>query len=164
MAFAVEDAVHQLNPEMPLFNVNPLTSTMRLGTIFNRVAATFAGSFGFLATLLAAVGIYGVVAYTTRQRTREIGIRMALGAEKGNIYRLVLRQGFLLTLAGLAFGTALSLGFTRFLKAQLFGVSETDTLTFASVALLLAAVALLACHLPARRATKTEPTIALRSE
>lgn len=164
MAFSVEQAVHQLNPELPVFNVNPLKVTMRFGTIFDRVAATFAGSFGFLALLLAAVGIYGVVAYTTRQRTREIGIRMALGAEKSQIYRLVLRQGFRLTLAGLVIGTALSLAFTRLLKTQLFGVSETDAFTFSSVGLLLAAVALLACHIPARRATKTEPTQALRAE
>jgi len=164
LAPAVEQAVHELNPELPLFNVNPLTTTMRMGTIFDRVAATFAGSFGFLAMLLAAVGIYGVVSYTTRQRTREIGIRMALGAERLQIYRLVLRQGFFLTLMGLVFGTALSLGFTRFLKARLFGVSETDALTFASVGLLLAAVALVACHIPAQRATRVEPTIALRTE
>jgi len=164
MASSVEQALHQLNPELPLFNVNPLTTTMRLGTIFDRVAATFAGSFGFLAMLLAAVGIYGVVAYTTRQRTREIGIRMALGAEKLQIYRLVLRQGLRLTLSGLVVGTALSLAFTRFLKSRLFGVSETDALTFASVGLLLAAVALLACYIPARRATKVEPTLALRAE
>jgi len=163
-ASAVEQAVHQLNPELLVFNVNPLTTTMRLGAILDRVAATFAGSFGCLATLLAAVGIYGVVSYTTRQRTREIGIRMALGAEKLQIYRLVLRQGFLLTLAGIVFGTVLSLAFTRFLKSQLFGVSETDAFTFASVGLILAAIALLACHIPARRATRTEPTIALRSE
>ena len=164
MTFAVQEAVHQLNPELPLFNVNPLSVTMRFGAIFDRVAATFAGSFGFLAMLLAAVGIYGVVAYTTRQRTREIGIRMALGAETGNIYRLVLRQGFRLTLTGLIIGLLLSLAFTRLLKTRLFGVSETDALTFASVGLLLAAVALLACHIPARRATKTEPILALRSE
>jgi ABC-type antimicrobial peptide transport system permease subunit len=86
--------------------------------------------------LLAAVGIYGVVAYTTRQRTREIGIRVALGAEKGGIYRLVLGQGIRLTLAGLVVGTALAVAFTRLLKAQLFGVSETDAITFTSVGLL----------------------------
>ena len=164
MAMSVEQAIHQLNPDLPLFNINPLTTTMRFGTIFGRVAATFAGSFGILAMLLASVGIYGVVAYTTRQRTREIGIRMALGAEKGNIYRLVLRQGVRLTLAGLIAGAVLSLVFTRLLKTQLFGVSETDALTFSAVGLLLAAVALLACHIPARRATRTEPTIALRCE
>src|SRR5215467_14171488 len=164
MASSVEQTIHQLNKELPLFNVNPLSVTMQLGTLFGRVAATFAGSFGFLAMLLAAVGIYGVVAYTTRQRTREIGIRMALGAERGGIYRLALGQGFRLTLAGLFVGTALALAFTRLLKAQLFGVSETDAITFASVGLLLAVVALLACHIPARRATRVDPMVALRYE
>jgi predicted permease len=164
MASSVEETIHQLNPELPLFNVNPLSVTMQLGTLFGRVAATFAASFGFLAMVLAAVGVYGVVAYTTRQRGREVGIRMALGAEKGDIYRLVLGQGFLLTLAGLVVGTALGLAFTRLLKAQLFGVSETDAITFASVGLLLAVVALLACHIPARRATRVDPMVALRYE
>ena len=161
-AFSVEETIHQLNPELPLFNVNPLSVTMQLGSLFGRVAATFAGSFGLLAMLLAAVGIYGVVAYTTRQRTREIGIRVALGAETGGIYSLVLGQGFRLTLAGLVVGTALAVAFTRLLKAQLFGVSETDAITFASVGLLLAVVALVACHIPARRATRVDPMVALR--
>ena len=125
---SVEEIIHQLNPELPLFNVNPLSVTMQLGALFGRVAATFAASFGLLAMLLAAVGIYGVVAYTSRQRAREIGIRMALGAEKGGIYSLVLGQGFRLTLAGLVVGTALAVAFTRLLKAQLFGVSETDAI------------------------------------
>src|SRR6202050_449692 len=164
MASSVEETIHQINPELPLFNVNPLSVTMQLGSLFERVAATFAGSFGLLAMLLAAVGIYGVVAYSTRQRAREIGIRMALGAEKGGLYRLVIDPGFRLTLAGLAVGTALAVAFTRLLKAQLFGVSETDALTFASVGLLLAVVALVACHIPARRATRVDPMVALRHE
>jgi predicted permease len=164
IAPSVEETIHQLNRELPLFNVNPLSVTMQLGTLFGRVAATFAGSFGLLAMLLAAVGIYGVVAYSTRQRAREIGIRMALGAEKGGIYSLVLGQGFRLTLAGLVVGTALAVAFTRLLKAQLFGVSETDAITFASVGLLLAVVALVACHIPARRATRVDPMVALRHE
>ena len=161
---SVERAVHELNPELPVFNVNPLKVTMKLGTILERVAAVFAGSFGFLAMLLAAVGIYGVVAYTTRQRTREIGIRMALGAQKGQIYQLVLRQAFVLTLAGLFIGTAVSLVLTRLLRNQLYGISSADALTFAGVALLLSAVSLLACHIPAHRATKIEPNVALRCE
>ncbi|MGA8074425.1 MAG: ABC transporter permease [Candidatus Acidiferrales bacterium] len=164
MAFPVERAVHELNPDLPLFNVHPLTVTMRLGSIFQRVAATFASSFGLLALLLAAVGIYGVVAYSTRQRTREIGIRMALGADKRQIFTLVLRQGFRLVLMGLAAGTALSLVLTRFLTSQLYGVSAMDPLTFATVAALLAAVTLAACYIPARRATRIEPTVALRCE
>jgi len=114
--------------------------------------------------LLAAVGIYGVVAYATRQRTREIGIRMAMGAERHAIYRLILREGFALISSGLAVGTLLALAFTRLLRSRLYGVSETDPLTFVSVGLVLSAVALLACHVPARRATKVEPTVALRAE
>jgi predicted permease len=164
MALAVEQAVHELNPELPLFNVNPLTETMKFGTIFEHVVATFAGSFGLLATLLAAVGIYGVVAYTTRQRTREIGIRMALGAEKLQIYKLVLGQGLRLTLAGLVVGVGLSLVVARLLKSRLYAVGSTDALTFVSVAVLLSVVTLIACHIPARRATNIEPTIALRCE
>jgi ABC-type antimicrobial peptide transport system permease subunit len=160
----VEGVVHELNPELPVFNVNPLKVTMKFGTILEHVAAVFAGSFGVLAMLLAAVGIYGVVAYTTRQRTREIGIRMALGAQKGQIYQMVLRQAFVLTLAGLFLGTAVSLMITRFLRSQLYGVSDTDALTFGAVAMLLSAVSLLACHIPAHRATKIEPNIALRCE
>jgi predicted permease len=164
VATSVEESIHQLNPDLPLYNVNPLSVTMQLGTLVQRIAVTFAGSFGLLAMLLAAVGIYGVVAYSTRQRTREIGIRVALGAEKRGIYRLVLGQGFRLTVAGLAVGTVLAMAFTRLLKAQLFGVSETDAITFAAVGLLLAAVALLACHIPARRATRVDPMVALRYE
>ncbi len=161
---SVERAVHELNPELPVFNVNPLKVTMKLGSILEHVAAVFAGSFGLLAMLLAAVGIYGVVAYTTRQRTREIGIRMALGAQKGQIYQLVLRQAFVLTLAGLVIGTAVSLVLTSLLRNQLYGVSSADAFTFAAVALLLSAVSLLACHIPAHRATKIEPNVALRCE
>ena len=164
LAFPLERAVHELNPDLPLFNVNPLKVTMQLGSIFERLAATFAGSFGLLALLLAGVGIYGVVAYTTRQRTREMGIRMALGAERGQILLLVLRQGFRLALAGLAVGMVLSLALTRFLKSRLYGVTATDALTFAIVAAVLSAVALAACYIPARRASKIEATIALRCE
>jgi predicted permease len=164
MALPVERAVHELDAELPVYNVHPMTLTMRLGSIFQRVAVTFASSFGFLALLLAAVGIYGVVAYTTRQRTREIGIRMALGAQKGDVFRLILGQGSRLALAGVAVGIALSLAVTRFLKSQLYGVSATDIVTFAAVGLLLAAVALAACYIPACRATQVEPTTALHCE
>ncbi len=164
MAFPVERAVHELNPDLPLFDVNPMTVTMQFGALFQRIAATFAGSYGLLAMLLAAVGIYGVVAYTTRQRTREIGIRMALGAEKGDIFRLVLGQGLRLALTGLTIGVALSFLLTRFLKSALYGIGATDALTFTAVALALTFVTLAACYVPARRATKVEPTVALRCE
>ena len=164
MAVAVEQAVHKFDPELPVFDVHPMTVTMKLGSIFQRVSATFATSFGILALLLAGVGIYGVVAYATRQRTREIGIRMAIGAKKTDIFRLVLSQAFRLAVVGLAVGLTLSLAVTRLLKSQLYGVSATDLLTFAAVAVLLAAVTLAACYIPAYRATKIEPTVALRWE
>jgi len=164
IASAVEQTVHSLNADLPLFNESTLQQNMQMGNVFERIAVVFAGSFGLLALLLAAVGIYGVVAYTTRQRTHEIGIRMALGAGKGDVFRQVLGQGLRLTIAGLAVGIAVSLAATRFLRGMLYGVDAADWLTFATVALLLCLVALAACYLPARRAASVEPMQALRSE
>ena len=117
-----------------------------------------------LALVLAAVGIYGVISYTARQRTHEIGIRIALGAQGRNVMELVLRQGVRLTLIGLATGLLLSLVVTRFLSDLLFGVTATDAWTYASVASLLTFVALAACTVPARRAMKVDPMVALRYE
>ena len=163
-ASAVEKTVHELNADLPLFNVTTLKASMQFGSIFERLAATLVGSFGLLALVLAAVGIYGVVAFSTRQRTHEIGIRMALGAQRGDVLRLVLGHGFRLTLVGVAIGIAVSLMLTRFLRSELFGVGPADTLTYAGVALLFCVVALLACYIPARRATKVDPMVALRYE
>src|SRR6185437_2783224 len=117
-----------------------------------------------LAMLLAAVGVYGVVAYTTRQRTHEIGIRMALGASKADMFRQVLKQGLRIAWFGLAGGLAASLVLTRFLRGMLYGVGAVDWLTFAIVAIALTAVALIACFVPARRAASIEPADALRTE
>jgi predicted permease len=164
MATAVEQTIHSLNADLPLYNITTLKENMRMGSVFERIAVTFAGSFGLLALLLAAVGIYGVVAYTARQRTHEIGIRIALGAGKAAIFRDVLKQGLILTLAGLAAGVAASLFVTRFLRSMLFGVGTTDLLTFATVAVALCIVALFACYLPARRAAAVDPIQALRTE
>ena len=163
-AAEVERTVHELNADLPVFGVTTLKSSMRLGSIFERLAGTFAGAFGFLALILAAVGIYGVIAYTTRQRTREIAVRIALGAQRAEVFWLVLGQGLLLTLTGLAAGIAVSLALTRYLKSVLFGVTATDLLTYAAVALLLCVVSLVACYIPARRATKVDPMVALRYE
>jgi putative ABC transport system permease protein len=163
-ASAVERAIHDLNPDLPVFDVTSLRSSMQMGSLFERIAVTFASSFGLLALALAAVGVYGIVAYATRQRTHELGIRIALGAERRDILRLVLGQGVRMTAAGLAAGLALSLAVTRLLRTQLLGVGPADVLTYVSVAILLAFVALAACYVPAHRATKVEPTVALRCE
>jgi predicted permease len=161
---AIENAIHSLNPNLPLFNVTTLRHSMELGSVFERISVDFAGAFGLLAMLLAAIGVYGVVAYTTRQRTHEIGIRMALGATKTNVFREVLKQGLRLALIGLGAGIAASLIVTRYLRGLLYGVSPADWLTFAIVAAALCAVALIACLLPARRAASIEPMKALRIE
>jgi predicted permease len=164
----VQDAVHSLDADMPLFDLATLDSRIQLATTNERMAGTFVGGFGLLALVLAAIGIYGVLAYTTRQRTHEIGLRMALGAEPGNVFRLVLGQGARLALLGIGIGLAVSFALTRaltkVLSSQLFNVSATDPLTYAGVALLLCAVALLACYIPARRAAKVDPMVALRYE
>jgi predicted permease len=164
LSSAVLRTVGELNPNLPLFNITTLKVNMQMGSIFERIAVVFAGVFGLIALLLASVGIYGVVAYTTRQRTHEIGIRMALGACRGDVFRQVLGQGLRLTIAGLVAGLVVSLFVTRFLRGLLFGVGTADWITFATVSILLCVVALVACYVPARRAASIEPMQALRAE
>jgi predicted permease len=160
----VENTVHDLNADLVVFDVTTLELREQLASFPQRIAGTFVGAFGLLALVLATVGIYGVTAYTTRQRTHEIGIRMALGASKRDILRLLLEHGLRLTLAGVGLGLAVSFALTRFLGTLLLGVTSTDALTFSSVAILLCAVALLACFIPAHRAIRLDPTVALRHE
>lgn len=161
---AVERTVGELNPDLPLYNESSLEANLQIGSVFERIAVDFAASFGLLALMLSTVGLYGVVAYTTRQRTHEIGIRMALGADKKAIVRQVLAQGLWLTISGLAVGLAAALVLTRFLRSVLFGVGATDGATLATVVMVLGIVALAACYLPAWRATRVEPMTALHHE
>jgi predicted permease len=160
----VEKAIHELDPNLPVFDVGTLRDHIGAVTVNSRIAGTSVGAFGLLALVLAAVGIYGVIAYTTRQRTREIGIRMALGAQRMQVLQLVLGQGLRLTVIGLAIGLAMSLALTRLLGSLLFGVTPTDLATFAGVTILLCAVALGACYIPAHRATSVDPMVVLRYE
>jgi predicted permease len=160
----VEKAIHELNADLVVFDITTLDLREQIASFGQRVAGTFVGAFGLLALVLAAVGIYGVTSYTTRQRTHEIGIRMTLGASKRDVVRLVLGHGLRLTLIGVILGLAASFALTRFLTSLLLGVTSTDALTFSSVAILLCAVALFACFIPARRAMRVDPMVALRYE
>jgi predicted permease len=163
-AKTIEQAVHELNPELGLFDFTTLDLRTQFASFGQRVAGTFVGAFGLLALVLAAVGIYGVTSYTTRQRTHEIGIRVTLGATKEDVLRLVLGHGLTLMLIGVGLGLVLAFVLTRFLKSLLLGVTSTDALTFLSVAILLCAVALFACYIPARWAMRVDPMVALRYE
>jgi predicted permease len=159
---ALEKTIHELNADMPVLDESTLATRVQVASTGSRIAGTFVGAFGVLALVLAAVGIYGVIAYTTRERTHEIGIRLALGAQRRDVLRLVLLQGMQMTLAGLALGLGLALVSTRSLQGILFGVTATDAITYAVVAALLAIVALAACWIPAWRAMRVDPMVALR--
>ena len=161
---ALNAEVRAMDPALPLFDVKTVEEHMGVSLFPARVAAALLGAFGLLALLLAGMGVYGVVSYAAAQRTREIGIRMALGARRGDVLRLVAGRGMLLVGAGVCLGLAGALALTRFMEGLLYGVSATDPVTFALVVAVLLAVALLACLVPARRATKVDPMIALRYE
>jgi len=160
----IRDEVLKLDPTMPFVEVKTLTEHMSLSLFPLRIGATVVGGFGLLALLLAAIGIYGVMAFAVSQRTREIGIRMALGAQGADVLLLILKQGLTLMVIGLGLGLAGALLLTRLMSSVLYGVSATDVVTFVSVTALLGLVVLLACYLPAHRATKVDPLVALRNE
>jgi len=161
---ALRRAVQELDPTLPIYDAKTLTEHMNIPLFPAKMAAGVLASFGLLALILAAVGIYGVMSYVVVGRTREIGLRMALGAQASDVLRLVLRQGMLLAFIGTAIGLVIGLGGTRLLKTLLYGVNAADPMTFTAVTLLLGSVTLLACWLPAHRATRVDPMIALRTE
>lgn len=160
----VRQAVRALDPNIPLFDVMTMEQRISESVAQPRVSTVLLGVFAAIALTLAAVGIYGLISYTVAQRTPEIGIRMALGAEPSDVLRLMVRQGMMPVLAGIAVGIVGAWIASRVIRGLLFGVSATDPLTFVVVSLFLAGVALLAAYLPARRATRVDPAIALRAE
>jgi predicted permease len=161
---AIRREVQSVEPSLPLHNLQTLAA-QRDGSLYpERLAATLLTIFGCLALLLAAIGIYGVMSYAVAERTREMGIRSALGAQPGKLMRLVIGQGMAPAVVGLAIGSGASLMLTRLMKSLLFGVSATDPVVFAAIPLLLGMIALLACYVPARRAMRVDPVTALRHD
>jgi putative ABC transport system permease protein len=161
---AVRREVHAVDPDQPLSNIATMAEQLSEETGARGTGVVLLASFAGLALLLSVVGIYGVLAYFVTQRVPEIGVRLALGARPRDILALVLKKGMGLVLAGVAIGFAASLALTRLMSSMLFGVEPTDPLTFLGVSALLVAVALFACYVPARRATKVDPLSALRCE
>lgn len=161
---AVRREVAALDENLPPQNLQPLSETVSLASWSARTGAAVLGVFGLLGLVLAAIGIYGVMSYSVSRRTREIGLRMALGAETRDVIKLIVKQGMGLTLIGAMIGVMLAVAVTRLLASLLYGVTATDPATFAGVVLFVIGVAVLACYLPARRATKVDPMMALRCE
>jgi len=161
---AIREAVREVDVNLPLFDVKTQVEQASQSLAQERLFAALLSFFGALALALAALGLYGVLAHSVAQRTKEIGVRMALGAEARHVLRMVIGQGMLLVCVGIAAGLILAYWLTKWLSGWLYGVGATDPLTYGAIALLLAVVALLACYLPARRATKADPLTALRCE
>jgi len=164
LAAAVRSEVQTLDKNQPIYSIRTLSSVLSESVATPRFRTFLLGVFAAIALILAVVGIYGVMSYSVSQRTHEIGIRMALGAQTGDVLKLVVRHGMALTLTGIAIGLATSFALTWLMSVLLFGVSATDPLTFAVIAIVLTVVALAACFVPARRAAKVDPMVALRYE
>jgi ABC-type antimicrobial peptide transport system permease subunit len=167
MAVVAEQLRAQLkaiDPHLPLYNIKTLSTEIDESLVQERLVTWLSAAFGLLATLLTALGLYGVLTFSVARRTREIGIRVALGAQRRDVFRLIMIHGVVLVAVGVAVGLAASVAFSRLIGALLFGVTPNSVTTLAVVSLGLIAVALLACYIPARRATKVDPLVALRYE
>jgi predicted permease len=164
MTSAVKSATHEVDPDLPLYDVRTMSQRVEISLARRRFAMLLLGLFAALALALATIGIYGVMAYLVNQGTREIGIRMALGATQRNILNLIVRKGMALAFSGVFIGLAAAFALTRLMRTLLFGVNSSDPATFAAIALLLAGVAFLASYIPARRAARIDPMLSLRSE
>jgi putative ABC transport system permease protein len=164
MIAAVRSEMQAIDKDLPVYSIKTGEQVISESVAPRRLNMLLLGTFGGLALVLAAVGLYGVMAYSVAQRTREIGIRMALGANQKAVMRLVLSQGMVLALIGVAIGVGASLLLTRLMSSLLYGVSVTDPVTFAVISLMLIGVASVASYIPARRAMKVDPMIALRYE
>jgi len=162
LAPAVEQAIHGIDSRLPVFDVRSMRECTRMASSFAVIQSILAGMFALIGLVLAVTGIYGVVAYRTQMRTHEIGIRMALGASRADVLRLVLLQGLWLTGIGLALGLAFALGVTRLIARLLYGIGANDPVTVASVVMLLGTMSLLACYFPAHRAMRRNPVTAIR--
>ena len=161
---AIRDVLHRMDKDQPMAKIRTMDQLVANSVARSRFMMFLLSAFAGLALVLACIGIYGVMAHSVAQRTNEIGIRMALGAQKKDVLRMVIRQGFRLTFLGTVMGIAGAIALTRFLSSLLYGVKPTDLLTFVAVSLLLIGVALLACYIPARRAMRIDPVVALRNE
>jgi predicted permease len=161
---AVRRQIHALDPAMAIYNEETMEQHVRTAYFLPRLAAMLFGTFGFIGLVLASVGLYGVMSYAVTRRTREIGIRMALGAKPGTVERLVLRQGMVLTLIAVALGWPAAWMLAKMASSFLYGIQPHDALTFALVPPFLAVIALVACYIPARRAASIDPMQALRTE
>ncbi|HEV2664257.1 MAG TPA: FtsX-like permease family protein, partial [Blastocatellia bacterium] len=164
LARSLQREVQSLDREIPVFRIKTLEQYLGVAVAQPKFNALLLSLFAGLALLLTAIGLYGLMAYSVIQRAQEIGIRIALGAQTGDVLKMVLRQGLKLTALGLLIGLATAYALTRYMQSLLFGVKAADPLTFAAIALLLIAVALVACWIPARRATNVDPMVALRAE
>lgn len=161
---AIQRAIKAIEPRLPVFDIKTLNQQVDDSLVQERLIASLSGLFGALALLLAAVGLYGLMTYATNRRTGEIGIRMALGATRGQIAGMVLRETLLLVLAGLAIGVPAAMASSHLIRSELYGLRTNDPLTILIAGLMMAGIAVFAAYLPARRASRVDPMVALRTE